>query len=360
MKGPNGPGHPASTAGSVGAYFCVCEDRAAPRITKHGAKSTTAAPTRVFFCAAAMLLLSLLQLLFLQTTIGASGAGDTEIKRFFRMGDGRIHVRNVHNGLEADVQVLNHDGTLDEGALKKLDRVFGVPEGGKDEHVSLRLIFLLNYFSEKVAPGRIIELQSGYRDQDYNQKLRSSGGNVAPTSTHMDGMAIDFFIKGVAGKALWETIRKEECCGVGYYGGRSVHLDSGRPRFWEAATSKVDSGESDFNRRMYLSTQYDRYKPGENVHLTLSSISDYPFGVRRAITIAREGRTDEDGAIAGRIRADDECISISDRSDGRSLYAPLPQDLPPGRYRISVEFCRIPFPQMPALMVSNPVEVVRE
>jgi len=316
--------------------------------------------TRVLFCAIAMLLWFLPQVLFVQTAIGISEAADTEIKRFFRMGDGRIRIRNVHNALVADVQVLNHDGTLNEGALRKLDRVFGFPEGKKDEHVSLRLIFLLNYFSEKVAPGRIIELESGYRDPEYNQKLRSLGGIVAPTSTHMDGMAIDFSIKGVAGKALWETIRKEECCGVGYYGGRMVHLDSGRPRFWEAATSKVNSGESDFNRRMYLSTEYDRYKPGENVHLTLSSVSNYGFGVKRAITIVKEGLTDEDGAIIGRIRADDECISISDRSDGRSLYVPLPEGLPPGRYRISVEFCRIPFPQMPGRIVSNPVEVVHE
>jgi uncharacterized protein YcbK (DUF882 family) len=316
--------------------------------------------TRVLFCAIAMLLWLFLQMLFLQTVMGISEAADTEIKRFFRMGDGRIHIRNVHNGLVADVQVLNPDGTLNDGALSAVDRVFGFPEGRKDEHVSLRLIFLLNYFSEKVAPGRIIELESGYRAPEYNRKLRSLGGTVAPTSTHMDGMAIDFFIKGVPGIALWETIRKEECCGVGYYGGRMVHLDSGRPRFWEAATSKVNSGESDFNRRMYLSTEYDRYKPGENVHLALSSVSDYGFGVKRPITIVKEGRTDGDGAIIGRIRADDECISISDRSDGRSLYTPLPEGLPPGRYRISLEFCRIPFPQMPARIVSNPIEVVRE
>ena len=183
---------------------------------------------------------------------------------------------------------------------------------------------------------------------------------MAPASTHMDGMAIDFFIKGVTGRTLWETIRKEECCGVGYYGGRMVHLDSGKPRFWEAATSKVNSRESEFNRRIYLSTQYDRYRPGEDVHLTLSSVSDYGFGVKKAITIVKEGRTDEDGAVIGRIRADDECISMNDRTAGRSLFAPLPEGLPPGMYRIGVEFCRVPFPQMPARIVSNPVEVVHE
>ena len=315
---------------------------------------------KAFFCAIAMVLWFCLQVLFFATAPGISEAGGPEIRRFFRMGDGQIRIRNVHNGLEAKVQLLRQDGSVDEGALTALDKVFGFPGGEKGEHVSLRLIFLLDYFSDKVAPGRIIELESGYRNPEYNQKLRSLGANAAPTSTHMDAMAIDFSIKGVAGKELWETIRKEECCGVGVYGGDTIHLDSGRPRFWEAATSKVNSGESNFNRRIYLSTQYDRYKPGENVHLTLSSASDYPFGVKRAISIVKEGLTDEDGGIAGRIRADDECISVSDRAAGRSLQAPLPQDLPPGRYRVRVEFCRIPFPQMPTRIFSNPVEVVRE
>ncbi len=307
-----------------------------------------------------MLLWFFLQSLFFQMAVGSSEAGDAEIRRFFRMGDGQIRIRNVHSGLEANVQLLKHDGSLNEGALAALDAVFGIPREEKGEHVSLRLIFLLDYFSDKVAPGRIIELESGYRDPEYNQKLRSLGGNAALTSTHMDAMAIDFSIKGVAGKELWERIRKEECGGVGHYGGDMVHLDSGRPRFWEAATSKVNSGESKFNRLTYLSTQYDRYKPGENVHLTLSSVSDYPFGVRRAIAIVKEARTDQDGAIVAQIHADDECISVSDRAGGKALYAPLPQDLPPGRYRIRVQFCRIPFPQMPTQIISNPVEVVRE
>ena len=278
-------------------------DKSVAPVSSNATKSLDhAGYAKVFFCAIAMLLWFFLQLLFLQMAMGISRAEDMEIRRFFRMGDGHIRIRNVHNGLEANVQVLNHDGSLNEGALTAVDKVFGFPQGKKGEHVSLRLIFLLDYFSDKVAPGRIIELQSGYRDPAYNQKLRSLGGNVALTSTHMDAMAIDFSIEGVAGKELWESIRKEECCGVGYYGGDMIHLDSGRPRFWEAATSKVNSGESEFNRRIYLSTQYDRYKPGEDVHLTLSSVSDYRFGVKRAIGIVKEGRTDEDGAITGRIR----------------------------------------------------------
>ena len=202
-----------------------------------------------------LILFLFLGVIWLQVLCFGAGAGDElQMKqRFFRMGDGRIHVRNGHTGHEVNVGLLRHDSSVDEQALAALDQVFGFVGNGDNEHISLRLLFLLDYFSDKVAPGRTIELYSGYRAPEYNQKLRAAGRIVALTSTHMDAMAIDFAIEGVAGKELWEIIRRENCCGVGYYGGSTVHLDCGRPRFWEAATSRVGSGESQFNRRMYLS-----------------------------------------------------------------------------------------------------------
>jgi uncharacterized protein YcbK (DUF882 family) len=293
-------------------------------------------------------------------TTDVSVAGNREIRRFFRVGDGHINISDVRTGYHANVQLLESDGSLNESGLLALDKVFGFSSDEAKAHISLRLIFLLDYFSDKLAPGKMIELYSGYRNPEYNQKLRSAGGNVAPTSTHMDAMAIDFSIKGVGGNRLWETIREEACCGVGHYGGNTIHLDSGKPRFWKAATSKVNSGESEFNRRIYLSTQYDRYRPGETLRLAISSASDYPFGVKRAIIITKEGRVDENSDIIGHIQGNNECIPITDRTAGRSLYTPLPQSLPPGMYRIHIEFCRIPFPQMPAGVISNPIEIVSE
>jgi uncharacterized protein YcbK (DUF882 family) len=335
------------------------KDKIIAPVNSHSAKILDhTQPVKVCRNTMAVLLWFVLLLMFFQITSGISHARDAEIRRFFRMGDGQIRIRNVHNSREAHVQLLNADGSLNEEGLSTVDKVFGFFQGGNGEHVSLRLIFLLDYFSDKVVPGEIIRLQSGYRDPEYNQKLRESGGNAALTSTHMDAMAIDFSIEGVAGKRLWEIIRREDCCGVGHYGGTMVHLDSGRPRFWEAATSKVRSGESEFNRHIYLSTYYDYYRPEENVRLTFSSVSNYPFGVKRSITIIKEGAMDEKRTIVSRIRADDECIPINDRATGKALYVSLPQDIPTGRYRVRVEFCQIPFPQMPASITSNPVEIV--
>lgn len=286
----------------------------------------------------------------------ASPAWGAEIPWFFYMGDGKLHVRNSHNGQEANANMLNPDGSLNEAGLAAIDAVFGFPAEEKGEHISPRLLFMLDYFSDKAAPGKVIHLDSGYRTPTYNKKLKESGGNVAQTSTHIDGMAIDFFIKGVDGKKLWEAIRRENCCGVGHYGGNDVHLDSGRPRFWEAATSKVGTGESDFNRRIYLSTEYDRYKAGERVRLALSGISHFGFGIGKQMWITRDGVSKGEGTGIV-LQGDNECILVGERKTSRFLYATLPRDLPPGRYRIRLEFCRIPFEQMPREILSNILEV---
>jgi len=281
--------------------------------------------------------------------------------RFFRMGDGKISIRNEHSGREATVNLFAADGKLNENALDAIDRVFGFTDGRKGEHISLRLLVLLDHFTDRVAPGKTIHLVSGYRSPAYNQKLKKSGGNVARTSTHMDGMALDFYLDGINGKLLWEIIRRENCCGVGHYGGKNIHLDSGKPRFWEAATSKTGTRESEFNRKLYLSTEYDRYRQGEKVRFFLTSLSDFPFGVRKTASLLRDG-DGENGMTALMIEGRDgeECVMINDRNASRSIRGTLPAGLEPGRYRIRFDFCKRPFEQMPTTTSSNEIEIVKD
>lgn len=280
-------------------------------------------------------------------------------ERFFLMGDGRLHIRNVHTGKEARVTLLMPDGSLNEEGFARIDEVFGFPTKEKGEHISSRLIFMLDYFSDLVAPGKAINILSGYRSPEYNSRLRDAGGNVGRTSTHMDGMALDFNIRGVRGKKLWELIKSRECCGVGHYGGKNVHLDAARPRFWEAATSKVRTGESDYNRRIYLSTDYDRYRPGDAVRLSFSGVSDFGFGVKRTVFFVNGSQGDNTVATADvKSQSDTACIMINDRKTSRFIQLTLPPELPEGRYRISVDFCERPFEEMPQSAVSNEIELI--
>jgi uncharacterized protein YcbK (DUF882 family) len=281
--------------------------------------------------------------------------------RFFLMGDGRIQIKNMHTGQQASVVLVNSDGTLNDEGFAKIDEVFEFPTKEKGEHISPRLLFMLDYFSDLVAPGKLIKMESGYRSPDYNATLRDAGGNVAKTSIHMDGMALDFSIDGVNGKKLWALIRSKDCCGVGHYGGNSVHLDAAKPRYWEATTSKVRTGESDYNQRIYLSTDYDRYRAGDTVRLTFVSVSSFGFGIKRTVAFVKD--SDGNNTIAAapiKTPEGTDCIAIPDRQASHSVTVALPPNLREGRYRIKIDFCQRPFEKMPLKTVSNEIELLEQ
>lgn len=276
--------------------------------------------------------------------------------RFFLMGDGHLDIKNTRTGQKADVNLFSSNGNLDQKSLRRIDAVFGLSVAKEGFDISPRLLSMLDYFSDLAAPGRVIDLDSGYRSPGYNARLHNTGHNVARTSEHMDGLAADFHIKGVNGRRLWEIIKDKNCCGVGYYGGIDIHLDSGRPRFWEAATSKVGTRESEYNRKIHLSTNFDRYLKREKVRLILSAISNFPFGVNHTVELVdnRSARVVSTAAITTRRGS---CIMIDNRKAAHHLAFRLPADLQPGRYRIRIIFCRRPFPLMPVSTLSNEIEL---
>jgi uncharacterized protein YcbK (DUF882 family) len=307
-----------------------------------------------WFYSFAKILFTLVGLLATSSHLAAQGP----IAPFFLMGDGWVHIRNAQNNLEINVNLLNVDGSLNDSALSRVDTVFGFSTKDQGEHISPRLLFMLDYFSDLAAPGKIIHLHSGYRNPEYNTRLKKTGLTVAKTSLHLDGMALDFSIEGVKGLALWEMIRQKNCCGVGNYGGEIVHLDAGRPRFWEKATAGVGTGESDYNRRLTLSTEFDRYRPGQKVRLILASLSDLGFGINRSGSLVgdREGEHSISD-LKLQSSGNQDCIFIHSLRTTRFLYIDLPQEIPEGRYRIRLNFCQRPFEQMPLKAVSNEIEL---
>jgi uncharacterized protein YcbK (DUF882 family) len=289
----------------------------------------------------------------------SSSFAQSKPEPFFLMGDGKLHIKNVKSQQEGDVKLILPDGSLDESALGRIDTVFGFSGQRKGDHISPRLLFMLDYFSDLVAPGKVIFLTSGYRSPEYNDGLKKAGGIVAKTSTHMDGLALDFFIEGINGKRLWELIREKNCCGAGHYGGKEIHLDASRPRFWEAATSKVETNESDYNRRMFLSTDFDRYRPGQPLRLSFSSVSDFRFGIRKkaAVITDREG-SQSLTAIDIQAQSAGDCFPIDNRETSHWINLTLPPNIKEGRYRLQLDFCQRPFEQMPSNIISNEIEIL--
>lgn len=285
-------------------------------------------------------------------------SADPATDRFFWMGSGNLHIKSMRNGEEARVSLLNHDGSLNDAAFSVIDRVFGFPTSERVEHISPRMLFMLSYFSDLLAPGQLIYLESGYRSPEYNDKIRKKGANAARTSSHIDGMAIDFWIEGVDGKELWELIRSKNCCGVGHYGGKTVHLDSGRPRFWEAATSGTRTKEPDYNRHIYISSDFDRYKPGDTMRISISGASDFRFGIGPELSFYELAEAETVSAkVPLKTSGGSDCFMINSRKASRFLFITVPQELAAGRYKVKAEFCRRPFAQMPEQVFSNVIEL---
>jgi Bacterial protein of unknown function (DUF882) len=95
-----------------------------------------------------------------------------------------------------------------------------------------RLIGVLERVALRFSPGRI-EVVSGYRSPKYNLMLRKKGREVAKSSQHSEGNAVDFRIRGLPTRRLLNFVKSLRVGGVGYYPhSEFVHSDTGRIRFW--------------------------------------------------------------------------------------------------------------------------------
>src|SRR5207244_338525 len=99
---------------------------------------------------------------------------------------------------------------------------------------------------------------------------------------------------------LWQRLRALDCCGAGYYRKEGfLHVDVGRPRFWEATTSRVDENLSAGNARMFARTEFDRYAAGEQIAVTLHALTVPPIRVARVAKLLGDGGVQRDVRIEG-------------------------------------------------------------
>lgn len=300
-----------------------------------------------------------LHLLLITPTLAQAASSN----RLFLVGDGTLTIKNLARGTQVTATYLDKNGDFIEDAFIKIDQLMGFPTMQMKENMSRRMIGFLDYAQDRFSKSdKTIYIRSGYRSPRYNQSLRQQGRTAAKTSTHMDGMAIDFFMRGVDGKSMWNDLRALNCCGVGHYGGSTIHLDSGRPRFWEQATAQVNTDHSDHNKQIYFSTEYDRYKAGETIRSFFTSISDFGFGVKTKlkmipVTESEKQKTKNTHQVS-LLNSSNECHKINERQDARFLSLTLPEKIKPGRYQVQIDFCDRPFEDMPTEKMSNEIEIL--
>lgn len=271
--------------------------------------------------------------------------------RYFLSGDGLLQLSNAKNGRSGTLRYRLPDGSYPQQVQRQIGHIFGVP-ASSDEQISLRFISFLDYFEDRFQ--RPIRIISGYRSPAYNAQLRKRGAVAARTSLHMEGMAADIEVGKRLGAQAFEILKRLNCCGVGYYHGSSLHVDTGPARYWDETSSGVSTTVSGHNKRIMVRTDKDIYLPGETLELRLARITDYPFGVVSGFAFVRGEHAVHEFSLNG---DPDACLAVRDPGD-KVLRWTIPPDVRADEpLRIRLDFCDKPLPQMLDQIESNPIVI---
>ncbi|HLK10833.1 MAG TPA: DUF882 domain-containing protein [Candidatus Binatia bacterium] len=272
--------------------------------------------------------------------------------RFFVEGGGTLAIENAHTGARASVRYRRADGTYDPGALARLERVFRSGDG-REAPIALRLVEVLGWLQER-SGGRPLVLMSGYRSPDYNAGLRARGRQVAGGSLHTEGLAADLAFPRAALRPLWLRVRALGCCGAGYYAEEGfLHVDVGRPRFWEAATSRVDENLSAGNARLFARTEFDRYAAGEPIAVALHALTVPPVRLARTATLIPERGAPAAVPLAAGGEPGEGCLAAE--ATGAEFRVPAAPAR--GRARLVLRTCEPRVERTPETVETNPIEV---
>ncbi|MCP4675259.1 MAG: LysM peptidoglycan-binding domain-containing protein [Deltaproteobacteria bacterium] len=144
-----------------------------------------------------------------------------------------IRFVSVWNNEKATLKLLTKSGKINKRSRRILSKLAGPKK--KTKRVKLlhpRLIHMLQRVAERF-PGHTIEIVSGYRPHKRGTKI----------SKHSQGRAVDFRVKGISKKELYNYIKELPKAGAGYYPNSVfVHLDvRGKKALW---TDHSGVGES--------------------------------------------------------------------------------------------------------------------
>lgn len=144
----------------------------------------------------------------------------------------RLAFLNTHTGEEVSVAYRAGSDYLPDGR-SAIDHVLRDHRTGEVRAIDAGLLDLLADLREALSPNAAYHVISGYRSPATNAMLAARSRGVSPRSLHMDGLAVDVALPGVALATLREAALDLRVGGVGYYPSPGfVHLDVGRVRRW--------------------------------------------------------------------------------------------------------------------------------
>ncbi len=288
---------------------------------------------------------------------GVAGPAETSGARFYFSGDGVIDLYSTHSDEHLVLRYRDAEGGYDRAALARIAQFFRSRSDGRSGPISLRLIELIDYVQDRYRPRRLA-LVSGYRSPAFNQALRDSGHRVAQASLHTEGMAADVQPAGLNLRRLWLQLRALHAGGVGLYQSEGfIHLDTGAPRFWEAATSGVEKNLSADNARLFARTDFDRYADLRGATVDLHAVTALPIRIGRTAHLG--DREVALTAVGGGIALDGECYVISEPADRYAFAVASSMDPPLHGVPLRLQTCLPRIGATPEEIVSNPVERLR-
>jgi uncharacterized protein YcbK (DUF882 family) len=151
-----------------------------------------------------------------------------------------LRIRNMNTDEEVAIPIIHGDQSQlmwNDQAFSRLDWLF------RDwrENVVMRIdrriyvfLYLLQALSERTHGVRShVELTSGFRTERTNSRLRGIyRETVALNSFHTRGQAVDFRVSGLSTRICATLAWSLDLGGVGLYGDRFVHCDTGPRRRW--------------------------------------------------------------------------------------------------------------------------------
>lgn len=302
--------------------------------------------------------LALCQALRLALLFGVSApalAGETRAPepRFFVMGSGTLELVRRDTGERVRVRYIQPDGRYEYVAIGDIQHLLRSKGGGEQRELTPRFVELLAHVSDRV--GQPLVVLSGYRTPAYNEGIRRRGGRAASGSLHTEGLAADLAIPRVQLFPMWTYLRGLECCGAGYYSGQGfLHVDVGKPRFWEAATSRTDEDLSGGNARAFARTDFDRYVAGEMPLVRFHAVTEPPLRVERTARLVPVG-----GGAAVPVALEDlggaggaGCFEVD--ADTRLMVKGLPRT---ARGRVEFTACAPRVGRTPERVETNPIAV---
>jgi len=145
----------------------------------------------------------------------------------------RVSLHNLNTAESLDA-VYWANGYYIPQSLKRINWVLRDFHVNATHTIAPRLLDLLFALQQRLGTTEPFQVTSGYRSPKTNARLAALNEGGAAHSLHMQGMAIDVFLRGRSLSDLHSAALAAGSGGVGYYPSHGfVHLDVGPVRRWD-------------------------------------------------------------------------------------------------------------------------------